>query len=277
MVDIFSYLDYRAFLKDIYDDKKKQGWQLSYRTLGKLVGFNSAGFFTNIIKGKRGISSQIAGKFAEVFRLKIKEREYFEYLVQADQAKNQTQKKYYLDKAIALKKMKFKIKDVGTHQFYEKWYFSTIRELLGFMPFKGDCRTLAKTLYPSIKPRDAEKSIELLEKLKLIKKNKEGYYEQTDPFITSGDKITSANLAKFHMETAELAIRATDKCPIDQRNISTLTLGLSKEGYTEMVNKIRDFRQELMEIAKRDKKKARVYHVNFHVFPLTKRKRFKAT
>ncbi len=270
MVDIFTYQDYRAFLKDIYEDKKKQGWKLSYRALGKLVGFNSAGFFTNIIKGKRGISPQIASKFAEVFKLKIKEREYFELLVLADQAKNQTQKKYFLDKAITLKKIKFKIKDVGAHQFYEKWYYSAIREMMDYVPFKDDYRELAKMLYPSIKPREAEKAIELLEKLGFIKKQSNGTFKQTDPFIKSGDKITSANLARFHMETSELAKRATDKCPVSNRNISTLTLGISEEGYNTIVHKIREFRQELMEIAKKETDKDRVYHINFHVFPMTK-------
>lgn len=270
MVDIFNYLDYRKFLKDIYEERKQKDLKLSYRYLGKVVGFNSAGFFTNIIKGKRGISPQIASKFADFFKLKIKEREYFELLVLADQSKNQTQKKYFLDKALTLKKIKFKVKDVGTHQFYEKWYYSAIREIIDYYPFKGSYRTLAKMLYPSIRPREAEKSIELLENLNLIKKGKNNLYQQTDPFITSGDKITAANLAKFNMDTADLAKRAIDKCLVKRRNISTLTLGLSKVGYDSVIQKIRKFRQELMEISKKEQDKDRVYHINFHVFPLTK-------
>ena len=92
MVDVFSYLDYRQLLQDLYADRKKTDPTLSYRSLAKKVGFNSAGFFTNILRGKRGISAQIVEKFSKFFKLKIKERQYFELLVNANQAKNATKK-----------------------------------------------------------------------------------------------------------------------------------------------------------------------------------------
>jgi uncharacterized protein (TIGR02147 family) len=271
MVNIFDYQDYRKFLKDIYDDRKKKSKKLSYRKLAQKVGFNSAGFFTNIITGKRGISPQIAQRFAEFFRLKIKEKEYFKMLVLANQAKKQTLKKYYLDKAITIKRIKFKIKDIDSHQFYTKWYYTAVRELLDIKPYKGDLRNLARSLYPSITPREAQKALDLLEELKLIKKNKNGVYQQTSDFITSGSEINSASLATFHMETADLAKRAIDKCPVSRRNISTLTLGLSEEGYETVVQRIREFRKELMQIARNEQKKDRIYHINFHMFPMSKK------
>jgi uncharacterized protein (TIGR02147 family) len=274
MVDVFTYLDYRKLLQDLYDDKKRREPELSYRFLARNVGFNSAGFFTNILRGKRGISTDIINKFADFFKLKIKERQYFELLVHANQSKNQTQKKYYLDKALLLKKIKFNIKDVDSHVFYNKWYYTAIREILDFLPFKGDdYRILARSLFPPITPKEAKNTVELLEKLNFIKKGKDGVYRQTEAFITSGREITSAALAEFHMATADLAKTAVDKCPSERRNISTLTLGLSDNGYQTVVKKLREFRQELMQVARNDKDKEWVYHLNFHVFPMTKNNR----
>lgn len=275
MIDIFTYTDYRKFLRDIYEDQRSSNFRLTYRTLAQTVGFNSAGFFTLIVQGKRNISDEMIPKFADAFGLKIKEKQYFELIVHADQAKNQTQKKFYYDKAIALKRIKFKIKAVEGHKFYDKWYYSTIREVLSFMEYKKETTAMARFLNPPLRPFQVSKAIKLLEELQLIKKNSHGVYEQCEPFLTSGDEVTSATLAKYHMETSELATRAIDKIPPEERNISTLTLALSKEGYEQVVRKTRDFRRELMEISKNDAEKNRVYHLNLQLFPMTKKRKIK--
>lgn len=273
MVDIFEYLDYRKFLRDIYEFRRSQDANMTYRYLAKTVGFNSAGFFTLIIQGKRNVSNEMIPKFAMAFKLKIKEREYFQYLVQADQAKNHTEKKYYLDKALTLKRIKFKIKDVGAHKFYEKWYYSAIREMLSFMPYKNNAVAFARYINPPLRPFQVEKAIELLSEINLISKSGDGY-KQNDPYITSGDEITSATLAKYHLETADLAKRAIDKANIEERNISTLTLALSKNGFEEVTKRIREFRRELMDISKADLEKDQVFHLNLQLFPMTKKRKF---
>jgi uncharacterized protein (TIGR02147 family) len=67
-----------------------------------------------------------------------------------------------------------------------------------------------------------------------------------------------------------LAKEALERFPKQLRDSSTLTLGLSKEGYLAAVEKIAALRKDLLDIARFDRQIDRVIQVNLHAFPLTK-------
>jgi uncharacterized protein (TIGR02147 family) len=68
----------------------------------------------------------------------------------------------------------------------------------------------------------------------------------------------------------DLAKDAIERFPKEQRDSSTLTLGLSEDGYRSAIGKIAALRKDLLDIARFDRKIDRVIQVNLHVFPLTK-------
>jgi uncharacterized protein (TIGR02147 family) len=273
MIDPFEYLNYRKLLKDLYDERKKEQPIFSYRYIAQKVGFSSAGFFTNIIQGKRNISPEYIFKFAEVFKLKKTETEYFELLVNFDQAKDHERKKFYFEKILRYKKSKIKVTDAQQYEFYSIWYYTTIRELIDLYPYKGDYEELAKRVSPPIKPAEAKKAIELLENIGFIKKNADGIYEQTDSCITTGYEAKSVAINNFIIAMSDLAKEAIDRYPRDKRVISSVTITLSEQGFTTIQDRINSFRRELLEIFREDKnqkRQDRVYHININAFPLTK-------
>ena len=115
MIDIYEYIDYRKLLNDLYKEKREEYPYFSYRYIAKKVGFSSAGFLANIIQGKRNISPEYIFGFAKLFKLKKTETEYFELLVNFDQARNHDQKKYYFEKILSSKKSKIKITDLQNY------------------------------------------------------------------------------------------------------------------------------------------------------------------
>ncbi|MBN1308329.1 MAG: TIGR02147 family protein [Chitinispirillaceae bacterium] len=273
MIEPFEYLNYRKLLKDLYEDRKAEQPFFSYRYIAQKVGFSSAGFFTNILSGKRNISPEYIFKFAEVFKLKKSETEYFELLVNFDQAKDHSRKRFYFEKILRHKKSKIKITDAQQYEFYSSWYYTAIRELIDISPFKGDFEELAKRVSPPIKASEAKKAVELLEKIGFIRKNVDGVYEQTDTFITTGYEARSVAITNFLIEMADLAKEAIDRYSREKRDISSLTFTLSEEGFSTIQERLKSFRRELLEIVREDKnqkRQDRVYHINFHVFPLTK-------
>ena len=54
------------------------------------------------------------------------------------------------------------------------------------------------------------------------------------------------------------------------REISTLTLGISRDGFNQIKERIRSFRKEVIEIARNDENEDRVYQCNLDLFPLTR-------
>jgi uncharacterized protein (TIGR02147 family) len=273
-INIFEYIDYRALLKDLYEANKAAKSFFSYRYIAQKVGFNSAGFFTNIIQHKRNISHERIFKFAALFKLKKTETEYFELLVNFDQAKNHVQKRYYFEKILAYKHSKVALVNADQYEFYSKWYYTAIRELIDIVPFKGgkteEYKMLAQRVAPQISVAEAKKAVKFLERAGFIKKNKNGFYEQVEPFITTGQEARSVAITNFQLATMDLAKEAIDRFERDKRGISTLTFGISEEGYKAVMDRVATFNRELMEIARADKKRDRVIHINHQIFPISK-------
>jgi len=116
------------------------------------------------------------------------------------------------------------------YDFYTKWYHNTIRELVTIADFKEDYIKLARMVKPSITPQQARQSVALLLQLGLIEK-KHGRYIQTDRAISTGDEVYSLGIQNFHVQNLVMAADAVSLCPAEERDISTLVVGLSPKGF----------------------------------------------
>ena len=270
MVTIFDYSDFRLFLKDWLQEQKTQGHPMTYEVFGEAVGFRSKGFLTQILQGKTKVPLPMIPRIAEVLDLKKKEKEYFSLLVQFNQAKSAAQRAELHREILDGFRVEAKALALDQFEYYQKWYYSALRSILGYYPFRGDYADLAKQLDPPITPAQAKRGISLLEELGLIVKHEDGFYRLTDRLITSGESFSSHAVIQFQRETMDLAKAALEGFPKSKRNGSTLTLGLSDEGYKAMEEKLRILRQELAEIARFDKGIDRVIQINLHAFPLTR-------
>lgn len=272
MVNVYEYLDYRKLLKDLYEDRKEAQPFFSYRYIASKVGFTSAGFFTNILNGKRNISPEFVLKFAQLFKLNKKETVYFELLVNFNQAKNHEQKKYYFEKILTTKQSKIAITEAQQYELYSTWYFTAVRELCDVMVVSDEnLDEVAKSVMPTIKPAEVARALEILSQLKFIKKDVHGQYKQIEQYISTGYDARAVAISNFLMATADLAKSAVDRLPRNMRSMSTLTVGISPETYTIIEERLKDFRREILEIVRADKKPDQVYHFNFHIFPMSKK------
>ena len=271
MVDIFQYTDYRKYLSDFYEAEKKRNPHFSHRYVAQKVGFNSSGFFSKILQGKTNISNDFALRFVDFLKLKKHEAEYFSLLVFFNQAKSHADKKRWFEKIVAFSKSKVKIVQVSQFEYFQKWYYVAIRELLKFYEFTGDYQELGKMLNPPVSAAQAKKAIMLLEKLGLIKKEEDGGYVQTDTLMSTGYDVKSVAVNNFLMSTLDLAKESIDRFPKDERDVSALTLSFSKELFTTVHERLKGFRREILELVRNDSKVGeQVYQVNFQIFPLTK-------
>lgn len=276
MIDIFKYTDYRLFLSDFYEAEKRRNQHFSHRYIAMKVGFSSSGFFAKIIQGKTNISAKLALRFADFMKLKKRESEYFELLVQFDQAKTQAEKQRRFEKILTYHRSEVKIVDAYQYEYFRKWYYVAVRELLAFYPFEGNFRELAHMLDPPITQGQARKAVALLEKLGLVKRNPRGVYEQTDAVISTGYDAKAVAIHNFQLATLSLAGESIDRFPRQERDISTLTMHFSRGMYETIAEKLRNFRRELLEVVKNDPDRAdRVYQFNFQMYPLSKQFRGK--
>jgi uncharacterized protein (TIGR02147 family) len=133
--------------------------------------------------------------------------------------------------------------------------------------FKNDYKWLARMVKPAISPKRARKSVELLQKLGLIQKQKNGYFSVPDKVISTGKEVLGFAVQNFHTECADLAKRAILHTRQSERNISSLTLGISESGYNQICEELLNFQAKVIAIAENDNNADTAYQFNFHFFP----------
>ena len=273
MISVFDYTDYRKYLTDWLAWKKKTQPSFSYTTFAQKAGFRDKGFLHNVIHGKRDLTKESLVKVSRVIGHVTAESEYFENLVFFNKANDFKTRNYFFEKLNNVKSVEstavraLEIRK-DQYEFYSKWYHSAIRSLIDMYPFKDDYSWLEKNVYPPITPREAKKSVQLLEKLGLIERQNDTY-KLTSKSITTGNEVFSLAVHNFHKEVADLAKNAMESLPQDKRNVSGLTLGISEQTYNRLSEEIQQFRQKIIQIVEQDQNADRTYQLVFHLFPVT--------
>jgi uncharacterized protein (TIGR02147 family) len=272
---VFEYTDYRKYLADWYNEKKKANSSFSYNAFAQKAGFKNKGFFHTVIYDKRNLSKPSVVKICQAIGLTKSEADYFENLVFFNQAVDLKERNYFYEKMNAVRspqKAVSKTKQVRSDQyeFYSKWYHSAVRSIIDMYDFKGDFKWLAKMVMPPLSVKQAKQSVRLLEKLEMIAKHNNSTYKVTNKSITTGKEVVGLAVQNFHMECAELAKKAIQELPKSRRNITGLTLGISQKSYEQISGEIQEFQEKIMAIANKDEEADRVYQFNFHLFPISK-------
>ncbi len=270
MIDVYQYFDYRKLLKDLYQERKSRDGKFSYRFICLKTGIRSAGYFSNVLAGKSNISLKVVLKLAQLFAMKRGESDYFELLVLFNQAKTHDEKNLLFDRILKVKKSKVKTLDASYYELFSHWYYVALREVMDYYPFKGDFRELGQQVSPAVTAKEAERAVAVLETLGLIAKNPKGVYERVEALISTGEETKSMAIVQFQKTTLDLAKRAFDAFPLEARDISTLTISVSRRNFPRIKEKIRAVRREILELAKADDDTDTVFHLNILAFPLSK-------
>ncbi len=272
MVTIFEFTDFREYLKAYFVDRKNTDSKFSHRWLAGRLDLSTSNFIMLVMQGKRNLSPLVRSKISEVFKHSRKEAEYFENMVNFIQAKTGKEKDLHFSRMTALRKnVKVdKIKE-WQYEYYSNWYNPAIRELVADPDVDADPENICKLLQPSITPKQAKRSIDLLCKLGMIKKTGSRYV-QTAHLIATDPEVNSLAVVNFHRAMGNLAVESLERIPKAERNITAATIYVAADAFDEVRKKIDDFRQELLALADSVKRGDRVYQLNLQLFPLSKKR-----
>lgn len=270
MKQIFEYSDYREFIRDFYLSKKEKNRAFSYRLFADKAGFKAKSFIQDVISGKKNVSDDSIEKLQKVMKLSEEEFAFFNDLVCFNQGKTVAERELYIEKLdLARYKHSVALLRDSQYRYFTRWYHNAIREIIcSSFGFSGDYEALGRLLSPQISSEEAKESVELLLELGLVVK-KGVRYEHNDALLTTGDEVSSLAVAQFHEQNLLLARDKIEQCDSAERDISTIVVGLSDEGYKRYKEEVQRFRKELLKIADKERTYERIYHVNFQLIPVS--------
>lgn len=270
MKPVMEYNNYRLYIRDFYTERKERSG-FTWRDFAKAANYSSPVFLKLVCDGKTNLSEVGVERVASAMGLVGADLQYFRLLVAFCQGKDSIAKKqiYQQMRSLAAENS-FNLVGEDQYDYYNSWHNPVLRELAPKMK-DATPATLANEFEFGVNTNDVKKALALLQNIGFIKKNEKGEFVQNDKAITTGSmEVTSLAVRDMHRQMGELAVRALDEVPVNERDISGLTIGVSEIAFHKISQEIADFRRRVGAIVMEDEGAERVYRLNMQLFPLTK-------
>jgi len=270
MKDIVEYTDYRKYIQDYYDERKRSS-AFTWRDFARDAGFTSPVYLKYVCEGKKNLSIGAAGSVANAMGLAGFENTYFVLMVSYAHAKGDAAKRAAFEERCALAQA-HKVRMLGNEEFdyFKSWKNPVLRELAPHMPGAKPLE-MAHACRQEISAAEVSSTLDFLVKAGLLKKDKDGNYRQTEKSVSMGpvDAVPVA-AREMQRQMGEFAVKALD-LPLSERDMSGLTLGITRRAYERIRKELADCRRRIVAIATEDDETEQVYRVNLQFFPLSDR------
>lgn len=250
--DVSRFTDYREYLRAMIVFLRAVRPGFSFRSFARRAGFASPNYLKLVADGMRNLAPESIDKFARGLGLSRREHEVFRILVLIANARSDDERN-----ALFLRLRERVVADEVTRlrddQFavYEVWWALVMRDMAQLPDFRLDARWIGRRLRPRIRPGQAQRALDLLLRLGLIVLDDDGRAQPAERTISTGPQVQSLAVRNYHRSLLGLASRALDEVPREERNITSVTVILSEDGYREAVEEIAKLRRRLLEISDR--------------------------
>jgi len=137
--------------------------------------------------------------------------------------------------------------------------------------FKEDYDWMAKKVFPAIKAGEVKHAIEVMLRLKLIKRNQSKKLEHTHQSLTTDAEVDSFEIFKYQSDLLGEAKNAMVSIPASQRDITSLTIAVPTQKLPEFKKRLQKFREGLVDwINRTDSGYDEVYQLNIQLYPVTR-------
>lgn len=153
----------------------------------------------------------------------------------------------------------------------------SIYEYTDYRRFLADYYTLRKRGNRTFSYRNfARKALRLLRELGLATKTDDGRHVRNDAVLStqagaSDPRVNLLNLISYQKTVLRMAEEAFDRHTPDRMDMSTLTVSISEGTYALIKEELAAFRKKILTLAVRDERPDRVYQLNQHFFPMSRR------
>jgi uncharacterized protein (TIGR02147 family) len=125
-------------------------------------------------------------------------------------------------------------------------------------------------LIPAISAKEAKESVRLLERLGFLERDEKGLYHQTSNLVLGRPvQVEAFEIERFQMEMVQMALKAYESIPMKNRMSTSTTFSVSKKTFDLFKLRIREFQNDLMEIARVDETQEQAFQITVNLFPVS--------
>lgn len=242
LMDIFSFNDYRSFLKGVLAMRCERNVKYSLRAFARDLGVG-APRLSEVLHGHRNFSTRTLSRIAERIGLVSLEIEYLEALAKLDDSKDETSRKVAQARLSRFRdRPHYAEIQKDFEGFLGAWYHMAIMELTDLSTFSMDPKWIAATLH--ITQDEARDAIARLFRLNLLVEEHGAYSKRFSNYATRHD-VPSAAARNFHRQVLGLAKSALASQSQDEREFSSSMFVIDSARIPEAKLMLRRFRRDL--------------------------------
>jgi len=269
MRSIFEYFEYREFLRDYYETQKETTHFFSYQYMGRHTN-TDASYMAKILSGQRHIPIKKITDFIKLLKLKGKEAEYFEHLVNFCRARTKKEEKLYFEKMQKTRSLQGFTLSHTHEKFYSQWYYTAIRAVLGILDFVDDYERIAELIFPRITAEQARSAISFMLRIHLLERTKEGFIKPSKKHISAAGTANPKLIHGFQKQMMERAAESLENFPKEQRDFSTITAAMREDTLEDVRQILQECRENIRKRVDMDQGSNSIYQFNFQAFPLAR-------
>ena len=260
--------NYRSLIRDVLIERKKKNPQYSLRSFAKSLGIK-APFLSLILSGKRDLSEAMIQQFAERLQFSHQETQTFELLVRLEKADQGNQKKRILEQLQNIDPSFSLKRDLTIEHFriISEWHHFAILSLIEIKDFKWSSANVAKTL--GISSFEVDQALERLASLELVQMEPGQRPTKTDTRFAVSSEHHQDAIKKYHLQMLEKISAAQIEQTPKERFTGTENITLSPDQLKEANQILEECLQKLVNLSKKKKTNAEVYHAGLHLIRLT--------
>jgi uncharacterized protein (TIGR02147 family) len=259
-------MSYREILKEEFDLRSKRNPSYSLRAFAQALDF-PVSKLSEVLRGKRGLSTQSAEKLSGKLQLSPIEKEFFIKSVESLHGRSQT------TRVLAKSELK-RLAHLQSHKEIElekfkvitHWVHFAIMELTTLPSFRSDHLWISKRL--KVETKLIDEAVERLLKLKLLAQDKKGRYFQTEVDLATTSDVPSKSIRAYHHQILELAKTSLEVHKVTERDFSSLSFTFDSERLDDAKKVLRKFRRKFVKDFSTNPENNRVYSLNMQLFPL---------
>lgn len=268
MLPLIGQLDYREWLRKLYEERKAQDAFFSYRFLADKVGMDHS-LLIKVLQGDRHLADGSLDKWCSYLKFDKREDDYFRTLVKFCKTRSARERTQTLDRLLTLQGMRAQELDADQREYFKSWQPVALRGVLG-LDGRMPPEDAGARLDPPLSPQEARDTLALLERLHLIRQEEDGRWVLVDDFVEAGPRIDPQVIRDHQKQMMRMAAEAIDRHPPKHRQVSAATITLSASDLPEARERIRALRDSLLRLASESRSADQVFHFQAVLFPLTK-------
>lgn len=272
--DIFTYSEYRDFLRDYFEARRLENSKFSFRVFARQAGFATGSTPKMVLDGKRKLTIESARKFAKGLQLNKRQTSYLEALVEFEQA-DSTEKKAAAAHKIKALVPRHKTAVLGREfaDYITNLNLVALREMLHLRDFKEEPAWIGRTIQPSMTPAEIKQAFAQLFRLGLVVKNDKGKLVPAEPIVSTTAEVNDIDVFSIHRSLLKMAEESLATVPANKRHNASLTFPVPLRKMEEIKKRILSFQQSLIELVDDGQNDFdEVFHLSIALFPVTNAK-----